>query len=296
VSKKAAAISFVKASACGNDFLLVDFPRAERALPDIAALTRRICDRHDGVGADGVEWMRSHPTADVEIRLINADGSEAEISGNGTRCVAAYLFSGRGAEKISIQTGAGLKTCVMTGQGQSEYEYEFEIEMGSAVVEAELSVKLGASEVRGIPVSMGNPHYVVFVQEFVEHWQDEAADIQRAPGFKQGVNVEHRRLRLWQPVERNRRFGCMLRVERRQYAKRAIQFFFAVRHAWCAVASFLWIDRPCFWNLDSQFDFGLSSTFQDNLLTECLRLQFRASSRLPSGRAIPSVLWRPPAT
>jgi diaminopimelate epimerase len=190
VSKKAEAISFVKASACGNDFLLIDFPRAECALPDIAALTRRICDRHDGVGADGVEWMRSHPTADVEIRLINADGSEAEISGNGTRCVAAYLFSGRGAEKISIQTGAGLKTCVMTGQGQSEYEYEFEIEMGSAVVEAELAVKLGASEVRGIPVSMGNPHYVVFVQEFVEHWQDEAADIQRAPGFRQGVNVE----------------------------------------------------------------------------------------------------------
>ena len=190
MSKKAAAISFVKASACGNDFLLIDFPQAELALLDIAAFTRRICDRHDGVGADGVEWMRPHATADIEIRLINADGSEAEISGNGTRCVAAYLHSKRGAEKISIQTGAGLKTCVLTGRGQSECEYEFEVEMGSAAVEAELAVKLGASEARGIPVSMGNPHYVVFVQEFLEHWQDEAAEIQRSPQFKHGVNVE----------------------------------------------------------------------------------------------------------
>ena len=86
-------IPFVKASACGNDFLLID---CSALLEDAgscrhAALTRRMCDRHEGVGADGVEWMYPHASADVEIRLINADGSEAEISGNGTRCVAAYV-------------------------------------------------------------------------------------------------------------------------------------------------------------------------------------------------------------
>ena len=67
-------IPFVKASACGNDFLLIDaslIPASEAQ-----DFTRRICHRHDGVGADGVEWMLAHPTADVEIRLINADGSE----------------------------------------------------------------------------------------------------------------------------------------------------------------------------------------------------------------------------
>ena len=190
MNREFAIIPFVKASACGNDFLLIDLAQAERmlVLSDIAAFTRRICDRHDGVGADGVEWMHPHARADVEIRLINADGSEAEISGNGTRCVAAYLYSERGAKNITIQTGAGLKTCVMIEQRQSEYE--FEIEMGSAAVEAELAVKLGASQVRGIPVSMGNPHYVIFVQEFSERWQDEAAEIQHSPGFKRGVNVE----------------------------------------------------------------------------------------------------------
>jgi diaminopimelate epimerase len=190
VSLKAAAIPFVKASACGNDFLLVDFLDLESALApmDIAALTQRMCDRYEGVGADGVEWMYPNAAADVEIRLINADGSEAEISGNGTRCVAAYVCAERGIEKITIQTGAGLKTCEMTGR--SESEYEFEVEMGEAVVGAELAVELGAHEVRGIPVSMGNPHYVVFVPEFAESWRTQAAEIQRSPRFKQGVNIE----------------------------------------------------------------------------------------------------------
>jgi diaminopimelate epimerase len=190
VSVSHVVIPFVKASACGNDFLLVASLNIENALApvDLAAVTQRMCDRHEGVGADGVEWMYPHASADVEIRLINADGSEAEISGNGTRCVAAYICAERGNEKITIQTGAGLKTCVLTGRTESEYE--FDIEMGEAAVGAELAVKLGANEVRGIPVSMGNPHYVVFVPEFAEDWRTRASEIQRSPQFKQGVNVE----------------------------------------------------------------------------------------------------------
>ena len=209
MSLPSVVIPFVKASACGNDFLLIEAATIDAAAIDaatveaasvgaavedsaaparLATLTRRICDRHEGVGADGVEWMYPHSAADVEIRLINADGSEAEISGNGTRCVAAYVCAERGNETITIQTGAGLKTCVLTGR--SESEYEFEIEMGEALVGAELAVKLDEGEVRGIPVSMGNPHYVVFVPEFAENWRTKAAQIQRSSQFKQGVNVE----------------------------------------------------------------------------------------------------------
>ena len=179
-------IPFVKAVACGNDFLLID---AVFAPPDIAAFTRLICDRHEGVGADGVEWMSSANPADVEIRLINADGSEAEISGNGTRCVAAYVCSTQGKEKVSILTGAGLKSCTLTSRTESDYE--FEVEMGRARVDPELTLLLnGRGKVRGIPVSMGNPHYVVFVAEFAEDWQTLAAEIQRQPQFPEGVNVE----------------------------------------------------------------------------------------------------------
>ena len=192
-------IPFVKASACGNDFLLIDASTMDastihtstidpQAPVDMAGITRRICDRHEGVGADGVEWMFPHPAADVAIRLINADGSEAEISGNGTRCVAAYVCAESGKEWITIQTGAGLKTCILTGRRESEYE--FEVDMGEALVEAELTLNLDASEVRGIPVSMGNPHYVVFVPEFAGNWGTTAAEILRSSHFKQGVNVE----------------------------------------------------------------------------------------------------------
>lgn len=179
-------IPFVKASACGNDFLLID--SSVVAVAEAPIVTKRICDRHDGVGADGVEWLHPHASADIEIRLINADGSEAEISGNGTRCVAAYLFSEQGKEKVTIQTGAGLKTCTLTSR--NDWECEFEACMGPAQVERELTVKTGAGEIRGIPVSTGNPHYIVFVSEFPSDWQTQAAGIQRSSQFKQGVNVE----------------------------------------------------------------------------------------------------------
>ena len=179
-------IAFVKATACGNDFFLIDsslVPPRERG-----EVTRKICDRHKGVGADGVEWMLPHSSADIEVHLINADGSEAEISGNGTRCVAAYLFSEQGKEKITIQTGAGLKTCMLTSR--SDWEYEFEMAMGTAEVNKELVFQTQALEIRGIPVSTGNPHYVIFVEQFPNDWQSLAAEVQRSSQFPHGVNVE----------------------------------------------------------------------------------------------------------
>ena len=178
-------IPFVKASACGNDFLII---HGMHAPSDLAAFSRRICDRHHGVGADGVEWLFPAQDADIRARLFNADGSEAEISGNGTRCVAAYLCSEQPKEKVVIRTGAGLKSCTLTSR--RETEYEFEIAMGEPQVGEEFPVKLAFREVRGIPVSMGNPHYVVFVNEFDPGWQAEAAEIGRHHDFKYGINIE----------------------------------------------------------------------------------------------------------
>jgi diaminopimelate epimerase len=142
------AIPFVKASACGNDFLIID---GMHAPPDLAAFTYQICERHNGVGADGVEWLFPAQDADIRARLLNADGSEAEISGNGTRCVA---------------------------------------EMGEPQVGNEFSIKVAFGEVRGIPVSMGNPHFVVFVDEFSPGWQGDGAEIGKHHDFKYGINVE----------------------------------------------------------------------------------------------------------
>jgi diaminopimelate epimerase len=132
--------------------------------------------------------MSPHFSTDVEIRLINADGSHAEISGNGTRCVAAYVCATQGKERISILTGAGTKVCALTSRHDAEYE--FEIEMGKASVAPELALTFDGNEVRGIPVSMGNPHYVIFVPQFAEDWQAQGAKIQKLGRFPEGVNVE----------------------------------------------------------------------------------------------------------
>jgi diaminopimelate epimerase len=181
-------VPFTKASACGNDFLIID---SRHAPADLHEFSKLICNRHNGVGADGVEWLRLSPAqdADAAIRLINADGSEAEISGNGTRCVAAYLADIRGASRFAIHTGAGIKNCELISR--HENSFEFEMDMGSPDIGKPLPLKIGAAEVRGTPVSMGNPHFVVFVSEFSPRWQDEAAHIQQQSEFKRdGVNVE----------------------------------------------------------------------------------------------------------
>ena len=179
------AIPFVKATACGNDFLIID---GIHASADLGAFTKRLCDRHFGVGADGVEWLFPASDADMRARLFNADGTEAEISGNGTRCVAAFLASEQAKQRVIIRTGAGLKTCTLIAR--NELTFEFETAMGEAQVGKEFSIKLAFREVRGIPVSMGNPHFVVFADEFIPGWQGEAGEIGRHPDFQHGINVE----------------------------------------------------------------------------------------------------------
>jgi diaminopimelate epimerase len=181
-------IPFTKAQACGNDFLLVE---GTHASGDLGALTRRMCDRHRGVGADGVEWLFPDAEADVNARLINADGSEAEVSGNGTRCVAAEICSNRTNKKteVVVRTGAGLKTChLVSRQGST---FEFEAEMGPPEVGAQLSIETTGVRVLGTKVSMGNPHFVIFVEDFHDGWQRQAALIAAQPHFPQGTNVEY---------------------------------------------------------------------------------------------------------
>lgn len=179
-------VPFVKASACGNDFLIVEGCFAGS---DAEELTRRMCDRHDGIGADGVEWLYpADGECDARIRLINADGSHAEISGNGTRCVAAWLAVEHGREVARIGTDAGVKVTELISR--QDTVCEFKTSMGRPELGGELEVKLGDRTVVGVEVSMGNPHYVIFVDEFQQGWQRQAEEIQSSGQFPQGVNVE----------------------------------------------------------------------------------------------------------
>ena len=179
-------VPFVKATAYGNDFLII---RKEFQGGDAAGLTRALCDRHNGVGADGVEWLSDENGYAARIELINADGSAAELSGNGTRCVAAHLAATGNRKEWLIATDAGARRCTLLGREGNRFE--FLTEMGTPAIREELAIDLGHVLYSGVPVSMGNPHYVIFVPEFPVDWRQDSQMIQaRQDLFPQGINVE----------------------------------------------------------------------------------------------------------
>jgi diaminopimelate epimerase len=180
-----ADVPFFKATACGNDFLIID---ASAWSGDIHSFTRSICDRHHGVGADGVEWLLPSQDAELRIKLVNADGSDAEISGNGTRCVAAWYCSQNSGSTVRIETDAGLKTCELISRDGNSFE--FRMAMGEPKIDREMAVGLSYDGVKGLPVSMGNPHFVTFVDAFSPQWKEMAAEVAVHRDFPNGTNVE----------------------------------------------------------------------------------------------------------
>ena len=194
-------ISYTKAHALGNDFLIV----TEEAVAgrDWAELTRRLCERNTGVGADGIEffaWISKQPGKNAgRIRLHNADGSIAEISGNGTRCVAAWMAEAIGAmtgDVLEIETDAGLRLCrvnaVHAGQG---YSVEITTGMGVPKVAPRTVTIPGGVRVPGFEVSTGNPHFVIVADnaEFSvdgQKWQSIGQQICGHPDFPYQTNVE----------------------------------------------------------------------------------------------------------
>ncbi|MDR3740956.1 MAG: diaminopimelate epimerase [Terracidiphilus sp.] len=199
-------ISFTKAHACGNDFLIVTHDAAPTA--EWPAITRHLCARNTGVGADGVEFFESTGLRSGRIRLHNADGSIAEISGNGTRCVAAFMAFELGAkpgDELRIETDAGLRVCRVNAI-RTDGEFSVDVTTGMGVPTfAERTVTLPAGiQVPGIEVSTGNPHFVVLVDnpEFTvqgQTWQSVGQQICFLPDFPYQTNVEF--IRIVSPTE-----------------------------------------------------------------------------------------------
>lgn len=183
-------IPFVKAHACGNDFLIVDQPLDESRYPEIA---RRLCARNTGIGADGVEYLLLGNNNSYSIRLFNADGSEAEISGNGTRCVAAYLAQQDEQTEFFIRTHAGVRRCRILQRDPPRFQVA--TEMGVPKISAEVVRLSDGVEVSGFNVSIGNPHFVIFLnaQDFAcfgRSWQQVGEEICVHKSFPNGTNVE----------------------------------------------------------------------------------------------------------
>lgn len=187
-------ISFVKAHACGNDFLVVEEPlEGEWSEARYGEIARRLCARNTGIGADGVEFLSLSKSGSYSIRLFNADGSEAEISGNGTRCVAAYLAQQEDGDDISIRTHAGVRRCRILERNQPRYRIA--TEMGVPRVAAKTIALRDGIHAEGWAVSMGNPHFVLFVESddfgcFGRTWQQVGEEICSHSGFPHGTNVE----------------------------------------------------------------------------------------------------------
>ena len=185
-------IPFTKAHGAKNDFLFTwraDAP--DLASNDYGEIARAICERHTGIGADG--WMLVDPPADPDaegtIQLYNSDGSIAEMSGNGTRCAAAFLIrAGHAAGVVRVRTGAGIKSLRLL-ERSAQY-FLFEMNMGQAEVRElnfPLELSWGPRDVTLIWV--GNPQCAVPVEHFDFDWRAFGAEIEHHPHFPNRTNV-----------------------------------------------------------------------------------------------------------
>ena len=176
-------MKFTKMHGCGNDYVYVNL--FEEHIDDPAEMSIKVSDRHFGIGSDRLITIEPSDIADFRMRIYNADGSEAEMCGNGIRCVAKYVYDHKLTDKteISVQTGAGVKILKLFVEGDKVEQVT--VDMGEPVLApAEIPVVADGDRVVDEPievcgkewrmtcVSMGNPHAVVFVDD-VENFELE---------------------------------------------------------------------------------------------------------------------------
>mgnify|MGYP002783858268 CR=1 FL=1 len=178
-------IPFTKAHGAQNDFLLTWESQAGPA-DQLGAIAEAICHRHTGVGADG--WLLvgepSAPGFAARIRLFNPDGGEVEISGNGTRCAAAFVVHhGRAAKEVRLETGAGPKSLELLENQDPRFQFEMDMDRPVAAEESELD---------GRPVvilNVGNPQCALLVDDFDFDWRKLGREIEHHARFARRTNV-----------------------------------------------------------------------------------------------------------
>ena len=193
---------FTKMQGLGNDFLVL----YDYVPEDVAPLSVALCDRHFGVGADGVIYISPSLVADCRMRIFNADGSEARMCGNGIRCVGKYLYDNGliRRERITVETLSGVKTLTLKIDGGLVNRVV--VDMGLARMEqGDLPLPDGMGV--GTAVSMGNPHVVIFSQGVEDLplylWGPRIEHDPRFPGgvnaeFVQILSPEALRMRVWE--------------------------------------------------------------------------------------------------
>lgn len=185
-------MTLVKAHAFGNDFILVESRAVEHA-SDLPAFARAVCARHAGIGADGLIVYATTPSG-ASMRLLNADGSRSEVSGNGVRCLGAWIASQRGAvmpgrqAPIDIQTDAGIKRLELLGF--EDGRYTFRAAMGAPERIAREAIAVGGQAVEVVTLRVGNPQCVVLGEVTEARLHSVASALAVHPHFPEGTNVE----------------------------------------------------------------------------------------------------------
>ncbi len=175
---------FTKMHGVGNDFIVLD--PGEVAGLDLPAIARKACDRHFGVGADGVLVPEPSEVADLRMVYFNSDGSPSQMCGNGLRCLARYAKDRGliGGDALTVETGAGVKKVVLLGGGSSR------VDMGPPAFEGEVELH----GLRFLRVSMGNPHAVALIGSEEElgvlDLREVGPPVENDPLFPERTNVE----------------------------------------------------------------------------------------------------------
>jgi len=210
-------LSFTKMQGCANDYIYLDC-RSTGVPANIAALSERLSRRHFSIGADGIICICAPVTAgaDGRMRIFNADGSEAQMCGNGIRCVAQWLYT-HGVEKpvLTIDTGSGCKTVTRKGEGL------WQVEMGeyTAMAAALPAVNMGEGPLVDVPlevegrcwqvscISVGNPHCVTVVENVDGMKLEQVGPaFESHKNFPERINTEfvevvdptHLKMRVWE--------------------------------------------------------------------------------------------------
>lgn len=195
-------MKFTKMEGLGNDFIIIN--GLEEALPeDLSSFARAICDRHFGIGGDGVLLVLPSSRAAIRMVILNSDGSEAQMCGNGIRCFALYVYENGIVPKTTfpVETGAGIIVPELIFDGEKVEKVQVDMGMprlrpteipmnapGASGIKQKISAAGKEWTVHG--VSMGNPHCVLFVEDAAALVGELGPVLECHPAFPQHTNVE----------------------------------------------------------------------------------------------------------
>lgn len=195
-------MKFTKMHGCGNDYVYVNL--FEEQVDNPKELSIAVSDRHFGIGSDGLILIGPSETADFAMHIYNADGSEAEMCGNGIRCVAKYVYDHKLTDKteITVETGAGIKPLKLTVENGRVSLVR--VDMGEPILKPDLipvmadgervvnePIEVAGKEWNMTCVSMGNPHAVVFVDDVAKFPLETCGpEFEKHPRFPNRINTE----------------------------------------------------------------------------------------------------------